>query len=134
MALESFRRLFPRRMARRPRSEMNDPATDPGTWLPLNIDLRRAVLGVLIQRGGEPVSLSEICTQLIEVDRIDLRPTSPTSTPAKRVSDVLRWQTRRGRVVRVKRGSYRFVPGSVSASMKWRCLHWRQLAEQRRFR
>jgi hypothetical protein len=80
------------------------------------------------------VTLREICAELVERDRIVLRPTPSGSTGAKRVSDVLRWQMRRGRVVREQRGSYRFVPGSMSTSTAWRCLHWRQLAEQRRFR
>jgi hypothetical protein len=102
------------------------PATDPDAWFPRNIDLRRAVLGVLIRRRGDSVSLHEICAELVERDRLIMR--APVS---KRVSDVLRWQMRRGRVVRVKRGSYRFVPGSMSASTTWRCLHWRHVADQR---
>jgi len=102
------------------------PATDPDAWFPRNIDLRRAVLGVLIRRRGDAVSLHEICAELVERDRLIMR--SPVS---KRVSDVLRWQMRRGRVVRMKRGSYRFVPGSMSPASAWRCLNWRRVAEHR---
>jgi hypothetical protein len=50
---------------------------------------------------------------------------------AKRISDVLRYQVRLGRVRRVERGAYEVVPGAMPKATAWRCVNWRR--EQQRW-
>jgi hypothetical protein len=49
----------------------------------------------------------------------------------KRISDLLRYQERRGHVRRLRRGVYQFVPGSLTKTTAWRCLNWRRERERR---
>lgn len=88
------------------------------------VALRRAALAVLIQ-AGRPVSLHELAMALAA--DFHERP-SP-----QQLSDLMRYQVRRGRVRRVGRGLYAYVPGSLSKSTAWRCVNWRlELARSRR--
>ena len=93
---------------------------------PRPIDVRRVVLGVLLRRAAsgaiDGLSLGEISAALLSHDGIDL--------DGKRLADLVRWQMRRGRVSRVRRGRYAFVAGSMSPSSVWRCLHWQVLAKR----
>jgi len=93
---------------------------------PRPIDVRRAVLGVLMRCSAsgavEGLSLGELRAALLSRDGIDL--------DGKRLADLVRWQMRRGRVSRVRRGRYAFVVGSMSPSSAWRCLHWQVLAKR----
>jgi hypothetical protein len=85
------------------------------------VDLRRAVLGHLVG-AGSPVPLQDVCDTL--------RPEFGLLADPKRVSDVLRYQARLGRVRRVRRGVYEYVPGSVSRATLWRCRNWRSEKER----
>ena len=102
---------------------MND--TDQSTTDQLHprpIDIRRAVLGMLM-RADEGLSLGEMRAALLSRDGIEV--------DGKRLADLVRWQMRRGRVSRVRRGRYAFVVGSMSRSSAWRCLHWKLVARRR---
>ena len=102
---------------------MND--TDQSTTDQLHprpIDIRRAVLGMLM-RADEGLSLGEMRAALLSRDGIEV--------DGKRLADLVRWQMRRGRVRRVRRGRYAFVVGSMSRSSAWRCLHWKLVARRR---
>jgi hypothetical protein len=83
-------------------------------------DVRRVVLGHLIAAGG-PVALDDLMAAV--VDELDDR----FSTPRGRteIAEVVRHQIRSGRVRRVRRGVYEYVPGSLSTSTEWRCRNWR---------
>ena len=87
------------------------------------IDVRRAVLGMLM-RADEGLSLGEMRAALLSRDGIGV--------DGKRLADLVRWQMRRGRVRRVRRGRYAFVVGSMSRSSAWRCLLWKLVAARRR--
>jgi hypothetical protein len=95
---------------------------------PRPIDVRRAVLGVLMRCAAsgagavEGLSLGELRAALLSHDGIEL--------DGKRLADLVRWQMRRGRVSRVRRARYAFVVGSMSPSSAWRCLHWQVLAKR----
>ena len=89
---------------------------------PRPIDVRRAVLGMLM-RADEGLSLGEMRAALLSRDGIEV--------DGKRLADLVRWQMRRGRVSRVRRGRYAFVVGSMSRSSAWRCLHWKLVARRR---
>ena len=102
---------------------MND--TDQSTTDQLHprpIDVRRAVLGMLM-RADEGLSLGEMRAALLSRDGIEV--------DGKRLADLVRWQMRRGRVSRVRRGRYAFIVGSMSRSSAWRCLHWKLVARRR---
>jgi hypothetical protein len=88
---------------------------------PRPIDVRRAVLGALIRGADEGLNLGEIRVALLS-QGIELE--------GKRLADLVRWQMRRGRVIRVRRGRYAFVVGSMSRSSTWRCLHWQDVAQR----
>ena len=68
---------------------------------PRPIDVRRAVLGVLMRCADlgavEGLSLGELRAALLSHDGIEL--------DGKRLADLVRWQMRRGRVSRVRRGA-----------------------------
>ena len=109
---------------------MND-ADEFAVFHPRPIDVRRAVLGVFIRCAiagvadgvADGISLSQIRAALLSHDGIELE--------GKRLADLVRWQMRRGRVRRVRRGHYAFVLGSMSRSSAWRCLHWQDVARRR---
>jgi hypothetical protein len=85
------------------------------------VDLRRAVLGHLIRAGG-PVAVGDLSDGLV-------REFGPAAG-GKRLADLLRYQARLGRVRRVRRGVYQFVPGSLSKTTAWRCVNWRTERER----
>jgi hypothetical protein len=93
-----------------------------------NIDLRRAVLGILL-RAGEPTTITEIidalASQGVTTNLLLAR------SPAEVVSDLLRYQTRIGRVRKVARATYLVCPDGFSRSTRWRCLHWREMMLRR---
>lgn len=43
---------------------------------------------------------------------------------SRTISEILRYQTRKGTVRRVSHGVYVFVPGSMSRTTQWRCVKW----------
>ena len=94
---------------------------------PRPIDVRRAVLGNLMRSAAsgsdEGLSLGEMRAALLSRDGIGV--------DGKRLADLVRWQMRRGRVSRVRRGRYAFIVGSMSRSSAWRCLHWKLVARRR---
>jgi hypothetical protein len=92
------------------------------------VDLRRAMLGVLLADGG-PVTLDEVIHRLEVVHRIRLDRPIGVST-RRRVSDMLRYQVRAGRAVRVARGVYAAAPQGMSRSTVWRCLNWERLRDR----
>jgi hypothetical protein len=92
------------------------------------VDLRRALLAVLLTDGG-PVSLDDVIRRLEHVHRIHLDRAVGVST-RRRVSDMLRYQVRAGRAVRVARGVYAAVPQGMSRSTVWRCLNWERVRDR----
>lgn len=85
------------------------------------LDVRRAVLGVLL-RAGRPVSVVEIVAEL--------QREIPVGTSGKRVADVLRFQVAAGRVRRAARGIYELDPTTMSPSTRWRILNWQRVQHQ----
>ncbi len=92
------------------------------------VDLRRALLAVLLADGG-PVTLDEVIRRLENVHRIHLDRSVGVST-RRRVSDMLRYQVRAGRAIRVARGVYAAVPQGMSRSTVWRCLNWERVRDR----
>lgn len=86
------------------------------------LDLRRAVMRILL-RSDDPRSLAEIVWHLQDVDGIDVVPGRDVD-PHHRISDLLNWQVRRGRVRRIRRGWFEVVPDSLSRTNRWRIEHW----------
>lgn len=82
------------------------------------VDVRRALLGQLLEAGG-PVPIEVLVGHLAAAFGHDVA--SP-----KRASDILRYQMRLGRVRRVARGTYEAEPRAMSRSMIWRCINWRR--------
>ena len=72
------------------------------------IDIRRAVLAVLIRAGGGPLTISEVVRRTREDEGVDLSQL-PGVDPRQRVSDMLRHQVRAGRAEVVGRGTYRLL-------------------------
>ena len=90
-----------------------------------NIALRRAVMRVLM-RAREPVRVAEIVRRLEEDDHIAISDTRE-ATASQRVSNLLGWQVRRGRVRRVARGKYLVIPDAIPRTTRWRIEHWDEL-------
>ena len=78
------------------------------------LELRYLLTALLIE-SGRPVPVDEL------VERIRADGFRLPGRPGKVVSDALRWDVRRGRVVRVDRGVYRV--GTVPRQTKSRILH-----------
>jgi hypothetical protein len=112
----------------RPRSEM--ATEDDVVRHARNIDLRRAVLSVLIRRQTA-MTIGEIIEDLAVEEKIVLVPRTTSESVNQRLGDLLRWQLRRGRLERVGRGRYRMLPRSLTTSTAWRCRNWRVVAERR---
>ena len=99
---------------------------------PTPIDVRRAVLAVLIRTpGGGPLTIAEIIRRTKTESGLDLHDL-PGATPERLVSDILRHQVRYGRAMAPVRGRYQLDLAAFSASTRWRCLHWRYIADRRR--
>lgn len=106
-------------------SRPGDPLTDPlgephrdhrAGPPPLGgIDLRHALLIVLDRRRPEPSTIAEM---LHDLRGLGLFPAA-IGAP-KTVSDALRWEVKRGRVVKVHRGLYRI--GHLPETTRWRAL------------
>ncbi|MDO9173575.1 MAG: hypothetical protein Q7V62_02150 [Actinomycetota bacterium] len=94
------------------------------------IDIRRAVLAVLIRAGGGPLTISEVVRRTREDEGVDLSQL-PGVDPRQRVSDMLRHQVRAGRAEVVGRGTYRLLVQCFSEATIRRCLHWRIAAARR---
>jgi len=96
----------------------------------LPIDIRRAILAVFMRAGGGPLTIDDVVQRVREEERLDLD--ALRGVPGRRrVSDVMRYQTRAGRATAVERGRYCVDLREFSESSRWRCLHWRRVAEQR---
>jgi hypothetical protein len=90
------------------------------------LTLRRALIGILLE-AQRPMKVGEVVAAL-ELAGVT---TPPRAKPINMViADMLAYQSRIGRVVRVRRATYAVVPSSMSRSMRHRCRHWRdRLAE-----
>ena len=97
---------------------------------PIPIDVRRAVLAVLIRAQGGPLPIAEIVRRTKHESGLDLA-TLPGVQPEQRVSDILRHQARSGRAKAVGRGVYLLDTSAFSESTRWRCLHWEHIAGKR---
>jgi hypothetical protein len=82
--------------------------------------LRHAVIGTLL-RAVRPLSIGEITARVLDRRPVDtvVGPLSP-----KRMSDMLRFQVRQGRVRRVARGRYAAVPDGMGRTTRWRYQRW----------
>lgn len=78
---------------------MDDLASIP----PLRGRALRFVLVDELMRRGDDMTVAELVAALVHRHGFDLG-----GRASKVISDALRWETRRGRVVRVGRGRYRF--------------------------
>jgi hypothetical protein len=96
---------------------------DRGMELAKRVDRRRAVLFELLA-SPVPLSAAEVFA------RISARgyQLEGSHTP-KRVADILRHQTNRGRVVRVSRGRYRLA-ADVPRTTRRRIVEWQRLARK----
>ena len=105
-----------------------------------SLDLRRAVLSILLHRG-RPVSLQDIMLELEDV-QLETEHSETAAQPEtiagrlsvsarQRVSDLLRWQISNGHVRRISLGVYMVVPDSMSRTTIWRCHNWRRLRRVR---
>ena len=93
-----------------------------------NIDLRRAVLRVLL-RAGRPLRLCDIVTTLEQEEHIAIAD-AWEATASQRLSNLLGWQVRQGRVRRLARGIYVAVPEAIPRTTRWRIEHWDTLAHR----
>ncbi|MFM7686170.1 MAG: hypothetical protein ACKORC_05320 [Acidimicrobiia bacterium] len=89
--------------------------------------LRRAVLGVLIGRGG-PMTTAEIAAELLAMGFAS----SPHRSKSTRrmVANLLGYQAQLGHVYRTAPGTYRVNPewvAGLSKATRWRYLNWRRL-------
>jgi hypothetical protein len=71
----------------------------------------RWVLLVVLSDNGSPMTVAELASA---VERMGF---AVSGRASKTVSDALRWEVRRGRVVRVARSTYRL--GYLAASTAW---------------
>lgn len=90
-----------------------------------NIELRRAVLRVLLRAGG-PVGVAEIVRVLEDDEHVEISAWHLASA-SQRVSNLLGWQVKRGRVRRVSRGRYEAIPDAIPRTTRWRIDHWDEL-------
>jgi hypothetical protein len=80
--------------------------------VPLGASRRlRYVLTVALLEAHRPHTLAEL------VERAELHQCRMSGRPGKVVSDALRWEVRKGRVVQTGRGLYRI--GSMPRSTEW---------------
>jgi hypothetical protein len=77
------------------------------------LDLRYALLVVLDTHRGRDLSVPELVAQL---GVLGVRPRS--ANPGKDVADALRWEVRRGRVIRTGWGRYQL--GRLPRTTRWR--------------
>jgi hypothetical protein len=91
---------------------------------PLDIDKRRAVLGVLLRARG-PVTVGEVI-EAVRVEHIGLTP--------KAAANLLAYQCKVGHACRTERGTYAARTNGISRSMQWRCLNWQLVRQQERAR
>lgn len=84
------------------------------------LDLRYALTTVLL-RAGVPLTVPEL-VRALERDGF-----TPWGRPSKAVSDALRWEIGRGRVVRVRRGVYAVgaMPKQTRSRITRRIAHLR---------
>lgn len=92
------------------------------------LDIRRAILGAFIRAGGGPLTIDEVLRRLGN-EGIDLSGTQRTSA-GQRVSDVMRHQVRVGHASSPVRGQFVLDLDEFSESTRYRCLHWRPIAER----
>ena len=75
-------------------------------------NLRYSLL-TLMWQAGRPCSITELMGQLEELGLV-----IGGANPVKTVGDVLRWETTKGRVVRVGRGRYEALPRPESTTRR----------------
>ena len=86
------------------------------------LTLRRALIGILLA-AGRPLTVREVVAEL--------HAAGATTLPFRAkpinmvIADMLAYQIRTGRVVRVRRATYAVVASSMSRSTQRRCRHWR---------
>lgn len=98
---------------------MNPP---PERLVPRNVELRRAVLRILL-RANAPMRVAEIVRALEDDDHLFVEAHRAASA-SQRVSNLLGWQVRQGRVRRVGWGAYVVVPEAIPRTTRWRIEHW----------
>ncbi|HVM07938.1 MAG TPA: hypothetical protein VM345_05730 [Acidimicrobiales bacterium] len=96
---------------------------------PLGLRLR-SLLVVLLVEAGTPLTVRQL------IARIEARGVVLDGRPSKLVSDALRWEVRRGRVVRVGLGVYRSgrIAETTLRRMRGRARVLQEAAAQRRDR
>jgi hypothetical protein len=102
-----------------------DPDPAPERRVIRNIALRRAVLRILL-RADAPVSVSEI-VRILEDEHDVFVEAHREATASQRISNLLGWQARQGRVRRVRWGTYVAVPDAIPRTTRWRIDHWDEL-------
>lgn len=95
---------------------MDQIASTPPTAPPLRGRALRFVLVDELMRQDE-MTVAELVTALVHRTGFDLG-----GRASKIISDALRWETRRGRVVRLGRGRYRFSHAARSTTRRIRLL------------
>ncbi|WP_040493080.1 hypothetical protein [Ilumatobacter nonamiensis] len=101
------------------------PAADHERPTVRNLTLRRAVMRVLLRADG-PVRVADIVRALEDDEHFGIADHHVASA-SQRVSNLLGWQLRRGRVRRVARGIYVAVPDAIPRTTRWRIEHWDEL-------
>jgi hypothetical protein len=86
------------------------------------LNLRYVLSWHLVEAGGSMVSLAEL------VRRVEAEGFAIAGRASKTVSDALRWEVGRGRVVRIGRGLYRFgvMPRQTKSRIRHRVAELRQ--------
>lgn len=100
----------------------NADSAESTVWreAPNRLAVRRAVVGTLM-RSDRPMRAREICDAVLASRRILWRE-RPLTT--KKVTEILRYQTSKGRVTRVAHDRW-FVPnGTFSKTSRWRYVNW----------
>ncbi len=85
--------------------------------------LRFVLVDELMQRGEGGTTVAEMADALVTRHGFDLG-----GRASKIISDALRWETRRGRVIRLGRGRYRFARAAPSTTRRIRILAARSRA------
>jgi hypothetical protein len=95
------------------------------------IDVRRAVLAVLLRAHGGPLTIAQIVERTRTDSHLDLAKIPGRTPPHRRVSDILRHQVRAGRAQVVERGIYLLFVEEFARSTQWRALHWEDARRER---
>lgn len=80
----------------------------------------------VLLRAERPVRVATIVRILEQEDHVAIAD-HRASNASQRISNVLRWQARNGRVRRVSHGVYEAIPASIPRTTRWRIEHWDEL-------